>query len=388
MGRGNVMSDNNYGIPYIKPFHFWVQHVLPLTYDDSLSYLEVLEKVKIKLNEVIANINSWSDMIKNYTDQQIALAKTELLQYIDQQDSELRAYINAQLGDYRLELNNAIAKLNADMEALQNAYQQSDRELRAWVAEQILALNNSYGDFVKQVNILLDSLRDLIYSQDDLIYQEIDKQVKYLEGLIAEIQLNPVQKVIDPVDLKIEDIQVALNHMFYNLNSWGLRAVNYDQLLLTAQEYDDYNLGAWNYDYLGKWYLREKPRLKKYIDNKIIEIDNKYFNLVYDYSPFTGKWDTLVNILRMVVQIISLDSLTAHKYDSLELTATQYDNWEWGENEIGLTAFMYDWYGTILLPESENGLEAQIYDNLKVQGWHIVTDKYFKEAMKGVMENG
>lgn len=37
----------------VKPFRFWSQKVLPLVYDDSLSYYEVLVKLVNKLNEVI-----------------------------------------------------------------------------------------------------------------------------------------------------------------------------------------------------------------------------------------------------------------------------------------------------------------------------------------------
>ena len=39
--------------PKVKPFWFWSQKVLPLVYDDSLSYYEVLCKLTSKLNEVI-----------------------------------------------------------------------------------------------------------------------------------------------------------------------------------------------------------------------------------------------------------------------------------------------------------------------------------------------
>lgn len=42
----------------MKPFHFWAQKVLPLVYDDSLSYYEVLAKVTYKLNECINSINN------------------------------------------------------------------------------------------------------------------------------------------------------------------------------------------------------------------------------------------------------------------------------------------------------------------------------------------
>lgn len=41
----------------IKPLRYWVQKVLPLVYDDSLSYYELLNKVVNKLNEVIDTDN-------------------------------------------------------------------------------------------------------------------------------------------------------------------------------------------------------------------------------------------------------------------------------------------------------------------------------------------
>ena len=47
----------------VKPLCYWVQHVLPLVYDDSLSYMELLGKVTKKLNELIANNNKLPDFI-------------------------------------------------------------------------------------------------------------------------------------------------------------------------------------------------------------------------------------------------------------------------------------------------------------------------------------
>lgn len=44
----------------ILPYRFWCQKVLPTIYDDSLSYYEVLNKMGIKLNEVINAVNSYS----------------------------------------------------------------------------------------------------------------------------------------------------------------------------------------------------------------------------------------------------------------------------------------------------------------------------------------
>ena len=47
-----------------SPFRFWCQKVLPLVYDDSLSYYELLCKVVGKLNEMAENQNNLSDEIK------------------------------------------------------------------------------------------------------------------------------------------------------------------------------------------------------------------------------------------------------------------------------------------------------------------------------------
>lgn len=43
--------------PKVKPFRFWAQKVLPLVYDDSLSYYEVLCKLVDKMNEIIEFID-------------------------------------------------------------------------------------------------------------------------------------------------------------------------------------------------------------------------------------------------------------------------------------------------------------------------------------------
>ena len=47
----------------VKPLFYWVQHILPLVYDDSLSYMELLGKVTKTLNELVENNNLLPDYI-------------------------------------------------------------------------------------------------------------------------------------------------------------------------------------------------------------------------------------------------------------------------------------------------------------------------------------
>jgi hypothetical protein len=48
-------------VEQLKHFKFWCQKVLPLVYDDSLSYYEVLCKVVDYLNNMISDVNNVID---------------------------------------------------------------------------------------------------------------------------------------------------------------------------------------------------------------------------------------------------------------------------------------------------------------------------------------
>ena len=48
----------------LNKFRFWCQKVLPLVYDDSISYYEVLGKMVTYLNQVIDNVNADTENVQ------------------------------------------------------------------------------------------------------------------------------------------------------------------------------------------------------------------------------------------------------------------------------------------------------------------------------------
>lgn len=54
-----------FDINRLERLKFWCQHVLPLVYDDSLSYYEFLCKVCEYINNIITNQNDMADEIKD-----------------------------------------------------------------------------------------------------------------------------------------------------------------------------------------------------------------------------------------------------------------------------------------------------------------------------------
>lgn len=61
----------------VKPLHYWVQHILPLVYDDSLSYMELLGKVTKTLNELVENNNLLPDYIMKLIKEYISSGEIE-----------------------------------------------------------------------------------------------------------------------------------------------------------------------------------------------------------------------------------------------------------------------------------------------------------------------
>lgn len=85
------MTDIKDWVPLDK-FRFWCQKVLPLVFDDSISYYEVLCKLSSSLNDVINNVE--------YLNQQIGQSGLdELIEQVQQLQEELDAVKNGEYVD-------------------------------------------------------------------------------------------------------------------------------------------------------------------------------------------------------------------------------------------------------------------------------------------------
>lgn len=93
---------------YVRPFRFWCQKVMPLVYDDSLSYYELLCKLVHHLNELGENVNVHTEtldfLIKTYEDFVDTLNVKELVDNkLDEMasDGTLESMVNSTLANYQ-----------------------------------------------------------------------------------------------------------------------------------------------------------------------------------------------------------------------------------------------------------------------------------------------
>ena len=252
---------------------------IPSSYLDSLTYLEQILCINQKICEIIKYLQDFSiENIENLVDEKI----NEIKIYVDSQDdlmyNNLKDYVDSNLNEKVLELTNLI-----------------------------------YEKY--------EFLLEYINNNDNLIRIEVEQQINELKNQIDDIIIKGIN-VYDPTSGKYNNIQDVVNNLYKYLRYYGIKAIDFDSLGLTAESFENKELTAREFDLYSK---------------NILQIDFLH-NM---YSPFDGK---IKPISQIVNELASLhkNEINCQEFDNLNLTALQFD-------EKNLTAYDFDWNGKNLL---------------------------------------
>lgn len=282
----------------VKPFPmFCCNKVLPLVFDDALSYYEVLCSVKQKLNELISVLNEYQDSLKDYVDQQDAANLAQMQAQFD----ALENTVNQRLDSVLDEMNTAMTQFRTE---ITNQIDENQTWVENKIREMELEISQTIAEVYSRLNDTLTSAK----AYTDFRIQEILDNLSTITNVY----------VMNPVTGQVTTIQDAINDMYNALRYMGLTAFMYDALQLTAQEYDDRQLYAWTYDRLAWFFFRGKAPWK------------------WTFSGNTGNVIDLRQAIRELWADDRVNGITVQQFDDQEQTAQQFD-------DAGLTAYSFDW---------------------------------------------
>ena len=186
--------------PKIPPIGFFQ----PISVDpkDMMTDVEFLLGVLKKLNEVIAQTNSNTEFINNYSGkiEEIEAEVASLRQEMTQFEQDVQATIATRFAEIKVELQSMVATA------------------------------------LIQANAYTDSVADR------------------LESEIQEISIGAIS-LFDPTTGIYSPLQVVIDNLYNASRENALTATEYDGLQLTATAYDGYDLSAVEYDQNGKTLL-------------------------------------------------------------------------------------------------------------------------------------
>ena len=128
----------------ISSLKFWCQKVLPLVYDDSLSYYEVLAKIGEKLNEVINNTNEQNEKLI-----EMSTAIDEFMRETDEKYVAFTEQINTMFNEKSDELENTVSTAINDLtNTIDNKITDFDSAWQEFLREYqvTFGIENGFGD--------------------------------------------------------------------------------------------------------------------------------------------------------------------------------------------------------------------------------------------------
>lgn len=172
----------------VENFRFWCQKVLPLVYDDSLSYYELLCKMVTYINNTINAVNENTEDVTNM--------RTELTEFktsIDTEVDEFKTYVNGRVNELESYMNNYFDNLDVRNEINNKLdIMASDGTLTSLITPYIDAMAEEFSDEINTIN-----------TNVNLANSRIDKIIALPDGSTT-------------ADAELVDIRVGANGITYN----------------------------------------------------------------------------------------------------------------------------------------------------------------------------
>lgn len=167
----------------IDKLNYWCNKILPLVYDDSLSYYEVLCKTSAKLNEVITSTNGLLDAWNTYKND-IDAAFGEYTAVLDKKFADLTDAIEADFLTYRDIVNSEIMSEFADQERRLKA---QDDKITAQDT-QITDISNRVNTFITEYNKTIAQIPSMVVDAVNAWFNDTTHYDNIIADLAGSLQ--------------------------------------------------------------------------------------------------------------------------------------------------------------------------------------------------------
>ena len=271
----------------LHPLFFKCHKILPLVYDESLSYYEVLCKCVASLNEVIESTNQLNDNVADINSRENALA--DKVNEIAEEINSFEAEINGKFDELVIKIERELGEKFED-------YDRQFAELKEETQAELLELQNEMNNFMQftfpqfqaEIRQIIEEELGLIDDKFDSLEDELKAYIyNELQKILEEIPQHVW--VLDPTTGEYGDIQSVINNFYNVLRYWALTADEFDALGMTVDELEHIvvngvprGLTCLEWDMYAKLFInvdKDKDKVGSYLTGELVElVDNVNIN--------------------------------------------------------------------------------------------------------------
>ncbi len=299
------------------PIRFHCYKVLPLVYDESLSYYEQLCKILYSLNDTIEAVTDIQTAISD-----IGGNVTELTEKVNAMVSEIDSF--------EKNVNDTLQIINETIENYDVRFNNLEAELTKEIEDNVKALkdyiDSTLGTIEADIKSLIEQELKLIYDNMDKLEQELKDEIESeIKRIIDSIPDLTNINVINPVTGRLSKVQVALDDLFMNTRYNALTIDEFNHLHLSI---DECNKLMYRSAFTGWSVITWLTEAKELFDKSL---KHRMANAV------TGAWQDFKRSIEDNTDMLRIcGCLTVEEFGALNMTVD-------GFNELGATCYELAW---------------------------------------------
>ena len=306
------------------PIRFHCYKVLPLVYDEALSYYEQLCKVVKTLNETVAAVNDLNNAVEDLSGN-----VSQLTQRVNAMATEIEQF-EANVNDTLTNINNLLAQYDERFAQYDTRFDELEAELTRQINNNVKALKDyideTLANIEKQVQIIVQKEIDKIYAEFDKIAADLRDEFELeIKKLIASIPDLTTIEVINPVTGRLSKVQIALDDMFMNTRYNALTIDEFNHMHLSINDCNKlmYRSAATGWSVIT-WLTEAKILFDKDLKHRMA-------------NPFKGVWEDFKKNIEINTDLLRVcGCLTASEFGALNITVDEF-------NEVGASCEQLAW---------------------------------------------
>ena len=222
----------------VPNIHYWTQRVLPCVFDESLSYVEKINKLEEEINKLIEDYNTFGQAVTNEINTFEEETTNQINTFIQQVTDEINTFksdITNQLNTFETSMTN---KQNAFETRILELTQEFETTINNDIATFKQTITTQQQQFETRVNNDINTMQEVVNEIPNTVTTQVNAitqpwLVANVPAMVESSVANNVNKVFDVDSL----IYVTHDESIEDLNNWTTTGIYYGTSLSTLSNF-------------------------------------------------------------------------------------------------------------------------------------------------------